>query len=94
MGQKIHPVGFRVGVNREHESKWFLDRGYAAALIEDHHIRFLSKSDVSSPTQRLRVSKLSVLPTESKSLCIQPSPESLLGVAAKASMTFACCWKS
>ncbi len=43
MGQKIHPVGFRVGVNREHESKWFLDRGYAAALIEDHHIRSFIK---------------------------------------------------
>lgn len=39
MGQKIHPVGFRVGVNREHESKWYLDKGYAAALIEDAHIR-------------------------------------------------------
>ena len=44
MGQKIHPVGFRVGVNREHESKWFLDKGYAAALIEDAHIRkFIKK---------------------------------------------------
>jgi small subunit ribosomal protein S3 len=44
MGQKIHPVGFRVGVNREHESKWFLDKGYAAALVEDAHIRkFIKK---------------------------------------------------
>lgn len=44
MGQKIHPVGFRVGVNREHESKWYLDKGYAAALIEDAHIRkFIKK---------------------------------------------------
>jgi len=39
MGQKIHPVGFRVGVNREWESKWYLDKGYAAALVEDFHIR-------------------------------------------------------
>ena len=39
MGQKIHPVGFRVGVNREHESKWYLDKGYAEALVEDAHIR-------------------------------------------------------
>ncbi len=43
MGQKIHPVGFRVGVNREHESKWFLDKGYAAALVEDQHIRLYIK---------------------------------------------------
>ena len=39
LGQKIHPVGFRVGVNREWESKWFLDKGYADALVEDFHIR-------------------------------------------------------
>ncbi|MDQ2799260.1 MAG: 30S ribosomal protein S3, partial [Armatimonadota bacterium] len=34
MGQKIHPVGFRVGVNRDWESKWYLDKGYAQALVE------------------------------------------------------------
>jgi small subunit ribosomal protein S3 len=39
MGQKIHPIGFRVGVNREWESKWYLDKGYAQALVEDAHIR-------------------------------------------------------
>jgi small subunit ribosomal protein S3 len=44
MGQKIHPIGFRVGVNREWESKWFLDKGYAQALVEDAHIReFIKK---------------------------------------------------
>jgi small subunit ribosomal protein S3 len=39
LGQKIHPVGFRVGVNREWESKWYLDKGYGAALVEDQRIR-------------------------------------------------------
>ena len=44
MGQKIHPIGFRVGVNRDWESKWFLDKGYAAALVEDVRIReFIKK---------------------------------------------------
>ena len=35
MGQKINPVGFRVGVIRDWESKWYLDKGYADAVIED-----------------------------------------------------------
>ncbi len=39
MGQKIHPIGFRVGVNRDWDSKWYLDKGYAAALVEDFEIR-------------------------------------------------------
>lgn len=39
MGQKIHPIGFRIGVIRDWESKWYLDKGYAEALYEDYRIR-------------------------------------------------------
>jgi len=39
LGQKIHPIGFRIGVIRDWESKWYLDKGYAEALYEDHKIR-------------------------------------------------------
>ncbi len=40
MGQKIHPVGFRIGVIRGHDSHWFYDKkSYAAVLKQDHEIR-------------------------------------------------------
>jgi small subunit ribosomal protein S3 len=39
VGQKINPVGFRVGVNRDWDSKWYLDKGYSDALVEDFKIR-------------------------------------------------------
>lgn len=39
MGQKIHPIGFRVGVIRDWDSKWYMDKGYAEALVEDVKIR-------------------------------------------------------
>jgi small subunit ribosomal protein S3 len=40
LGQKIHPIGFRIGVIRDWESKWYLpDRGFADALYEDYKIR-------------------------------------------------------
>lgn len=40
MGQKIHPVGFRIGVIRGHDSHWFFDKkGYAAAVASDAKIR-------------------------------------------------------
>jgi small subunit ribosomal protein S3 len=40
LGQKVHPIGFRIGVIRETESKWYLPkRGFADALYEDYRIR-------------------------------------------------------
>ena len=44
MGQKIHPIGFRVGVIRDWESKWFAEKDYQRFLHEDLAIRkFLKK---------------------------------------------------
>jgi small subunit ribosomal protein S3 len=40
VGQKIHPVGFRVGVIRGHDSHWYYGKkGYGQALLQDHQIR-------------------------------------------------------
>ncbi|HLP91971.1 MAG TPA: 30S ribosomal protein S3 [Nostocaceae cyanobacterium] len=40
MGQKIHPVGFRLGITQEHQSRWFADPDrYPDLLKEDHRLR-------------------------------------------------------
>lgn len=39
MGQKIHPKGFRVGIIRDWESKWYAEKDYATFLHEDLKIR-------------------------------------------------------
>lgn len=40
MGQKIHPVGFRVGVIRGFDSHWFYGKkGYGPALVMDEKVR-------------------------------------------------------
>ncbi|MBA2577500.1 MAG: 30S ribosomal protein S3 [Euzebyaceae bacterium] len=39
MGQKIHPYGFRLGIIKEHKSRWFADKEYAGYVIEDDRIR-------------------------------------------------------
>ncbi|QVL35328.1 30S ribosomal protein S3 [Aminirod propionatiphilus] len=40
MGQKVHPVGYRIGVIRDWESKWFAGgRDYAKKLHEDLRLR-------------------------------------------------------
>lgn len=46
MGQKIHPNGFRVGITRDWDSRWFA-RGakFADLLVEDHKIRRFIKQE-------------------------------------------------
>ena len=40
MGQKIHPVGFRLGITKEHHSRWFAEPArYPEILQEDHKLR-------------------------------------------------------
>ena len=39
MGQKVHPIGLRVGIIRDWESKWFAEKDYANLLHEDIKIR-------------------------------------------------------
>ncbi|RNB78823.1 30S ribosomal protein S3 [Brevibacillus panacihumi] len=39
MGQKVSPVGLRIGVIRDWESKWYADKDFATLLHEDLKIR-------------------------------------------------------
>jgi len=39
MGQKINPVGFRLGIIRGWDSNWFGGKSYADRLVEDQKIR-------------------------------------------------------
>lgn len=39
MGQKVHPVGLRIGIIRDWESKWYAGKDYAEFLHEDLKIR-------------------------------------------------------
>ncbi len=39
MGQKVNPIGLRLGVNRTWDSRWFADNGYAKLLHEDLRLR-------------------------------------------------------
>ena len=39
MGQKVSPIGLRLGVNRTWDSRWFANKSYATLLHEDLKIR-------------------------------------------------------
>lgn len=40
MGRKVHPIGFRLGIIKEHKSRWYAaGRRYNEQLVEDREIR-------------------------------------------------------
>lgn len=43
MGQKIHPIGLRVGVTRTWDSRWFAKKDYSKLLHEDLALRKILK---------------------------------------------------
>jgi small subunit ribosomal protein S3 len=46
VGQKTHPVGFRIGVTRTWDSRWYSEKSYAKWLHEDLKIREMIKEKV------------------------------------------------
>jgi small subunit ribosomal protein S3 len=47
MGRKVNPIGFRLGVSSEWESKWFAERTYTELLHEDLAIRKLIMDELT-----------------------------------------------
>ena len=66
MGQKVHPYGFRLGVNKTWVSKWCVRRDFSSLLLEDINLRGyvkrtlahagISKVEVERSADRVRVS--------------------------------------
>ncbi|MGE0241552.1 MAG: 30S ribosomal protein S3, partial [Parvibaculaceae bacterium] len=73
MGQKVNPVGFRLGINRTWDSRWFANRReYGKLLHEDMKIRNylreqlkqagVSKVLIERPHKKCRVTIFSARP--------------------------------
>jgi small subunit ribosomal protein S3 len=59
VGQKIHPVGFRLGVTQEHRSRWFADSNrYPEVLQEDYKIRkYVQKTLSNAGISEVRIER-------------------------------------
>lgn len=58
MGQKINPIGFRLGVTKTWDSKWYAEADYAKLLHEDLAIRkFLKKRLYSSGVSKIEIER-------------------------------------
>jgi small subunit ribosomal protein S3 len=58
VGQKVHPVGLRVGVIRDWESKWYADKDYANLLHEDLKVReYIAKRLVDASVSKVEIER-------------------------------------
>ena len=65
MGQKVKPIGLRLGINRTWDSRWFAERNYSELLHKDLNVRkylmeklkaaAVSKVVIERPAGRVRV---------------------------------------
>jgi small subunit ribosomal protein S3 len=60
VGQKVHPIGFRIGVIRDWESKWYAGKDYGDLLLEDVKIReYLKKKLKDSALSHVEIERAS-----------------------------------
>ncbi len=58
MGQKVNPIGLRLGIIRDWDSKWYADKNYADLLLEDIKIReFLEKRLKDSALSHIEIER-------------------------------------
>ena len=61
MGQKTHPNGFRIGVNKPHSSTWFANYGaYSQVLNEDYEIRKFFEKEFEPFYSKAGITKLEI----------------------------------
>jgi small subunit ribosomal protein S3 len=61
VGQKTHPTGFRIGVNKTHSSTWFANYGvYGNVLKEDYKIREFFEKKFESIYSKAGITKLEI----------------------------------
>ena len=48
MGQKVNPIGYRIGVNKDWDSRWYAEKDYSTKLINDIKIREYIEKNLKS----------------------------------------------
>lgn len=58
MGQKVNPIGLRLGINKTWQSRWYAERTYADFLHEDLKIKkFIKKSFFHAGISRVEIER-------------------------------------
>jgi len=72
MGQKVHPTGFRLGITKNWDTRWYADKAFATLLLEDVRLRAwikkrlehasVSKVIIERPAKKARINIHSARP--------------------------------
>lgn len=60
MGQKVNPIGFRLGINKTWDSRWFSQREFATNLNEDLKVRKFILSARDPKDKRLKYAEAGI----------------------------------
>jgi small subunit ribosomal protein S3 len=60
LGQKVNPIGLRLGIVKTWESRWYADKNYADYILEDYKIRrFIKKKLYHAGVSRIEIERSS-----------------------------------
>ena len=60
MGQKVNPIGLRLGIVKTWESRWYAGKQYAEYILEDHKIRrFVKKKLYHAGVSKIEIERSS-----------------------------------
>ena len=60
MGQKVNPIGMRLGIVKTWESRWFGGKNYAQYILEDHKLRtYIKKKLFHAGVSRIEIERSS-----------------------------------
>jgi small subunit ribosomal protein S3 len=60
LGQKVNPIGIRLGIVKTWESRWFGGKNYAQYILEDHKLRtFIKKKLYHAGVSRIEIERSS-----------------------------------
>ncbi len=58
MGQKVHPYGFRLGVNQDWRTRWYSEKSYTKFLLDDLKLRrVVEKKCVGGAVARVEIER-------------------------------------
>lgn len=58
MGQKVSPIGFRIGVNRDWDARWYAGKHYRELLHEDLRVRdYIKKNLANASVSRIEIER-------------------------------------
>lgn len=58
MGQKVNPIGFRLGIYKTWDSRWFAGKGYSDFVLEDYKIRkYLKKRLIQAGISKIEIER-------------------------------------